>query len=241
MLRKLNMKYVCITCGNNSDKLYHDYKGGIIKISICEKCGNVVDKYIEHDLVIVSLDALLLKRQAFRHVLINSGIESHWKFCLVLLLCEAVTKLLRQTSVNREPEWPPENVLYSALEVDLYWNFVSSAVELFCFLIIVVAMMCIFKKVSSSNEWPSAHTFLCGILLSMFGKMFVLPAILWGHKYSAVYTLLCDVFTAAANIQAVRVLCPKWNIVGLTVSVVMGHLLVYFVSKELQQFSLVDT
>lgn len=40
-----------------------------------KKCENVVDKYIEYDLVVVSLDALLLKRQAFRHILINSGIQ----------------------------------------------------------------------------------------------------------------------------------------------------------------------
>jgi len=45
----------------------------------------------------------------------------------VLLLCEAVTKLLRQQNFNKDRNWPPENVLYSALEVDLYWNFVTAA------------------------------------------------------------------------------------------------------------------
>ena len=34
-----------------------------------------MDKYIEYDLVVVSLDAVLLKRQAFRHIIINSGIQ----------------------------------------------------------------------------------------------------------------------------------------------------------------------
>ena len=43
------------------------------------KCENVVDKYIEYDLVIISLDAMLLKRQAFRHILVNSGIKVHMK------------------------------------------------------------------------------------------------------------------------------------------------------------------
>ena len=38
-------------------------------------CKQVVDKYIEYDLVVVSLDAVLLKRQAFRHIIINSGIQ----------------------------------------------------------------------------------------------------------------------------------------------------------------------
>ena len=38
-------------------------------------CGRLVDKYIEYDAVIVCLDALLLKVQAFRHVLYNSHIQ----------------------------------------------------------------------------------------------------------------------------------------------------------------------
>ena len=35
----------------------------------------MVDKYIEYDLMIISLDAMLLKRPAFRHILVNSGIK----------------------------------------------------------------------------------------------------------------------------------------------------------------------
>jgi len=43
-----------------------------------------------------------------------------------------------------------------------------------------------------------------GLMLSNFGKMFVLPAILWGHQYSILYTWLCNIFTMAANVQAIR-------------------------------------
>ena len=44
-------------------------------LSLQSKCDNVVDKYIEYDLMIISLDAMLLKRPAFRHILVNSGIK----------------------------------------------------------------------------------------------------------------------------------------------------------------------
>ena len=34
-------------------------------------CGKVVDKYIEYELVIIFLDAVLHKPQAYRHILFN--------------------------------------------------------------------------------------------------------------------------------------------------------------------------
>jgi len=58
----------------------------------------------------------------------------------------------------------------------------------------------------------SAQSVMCGVLLSMFGKLLVLPALLWGHEYSALYTPLLGVFTVAANIQALR----GKNNVGIT-------------------------
>ena len=54
--------------------------------------------------------------------------QSHWKFCLVLLICDAVTRLLRPSTHNVEKAWPQDNVLYSALEIDLYWNFCLAAI-----------------------------------------------------------------------------------------------------------------
>ncbi|XP_052269120.1 protein ARV1-like isoform X2 [Dreissena polymorpha] len=199
------------------------------------KCGKPVDKYIEHDRVIVSLDAILLKRGAFRHILINSGIKSHWKFCLVLLICDAVTRLLRPSTHNVEKAWPQDNVLYSALEIDLYWNFCLAAIDMFTFLVVVVTLMSVFKMFSKEkHDWPSFKDCMCGLMLSMFGKMFVLPALLWAHKYSAVYTWLSYLFTAAANVQALTVLCPKWHSLGMAISVVLGQCASIGVSKVLQ-------
>ena len=47
----------------------------IIFIFIQEKCEKVVDKYIEYDAVIIFLDALLHKPQAYRHLLFNIVVQ----------------------------------------------------------------------------------------------------------------------------------------------------------------------
>lgn len=63
---------ICIECGTfNIDCLYDRYESDYIKLTICPSCGKVVDKYIEFDNVILFIDVLLLKRQAYRHLAYN--------------------------------------------------------------------------------------------------------------------------------------------------------------------------
>lgn len=40
-----------------------------------ESCKKPVDKYIEYDLVIILIDAILCKTQAFRHILFNTNLN----------------------------------------------------------------------------------------------------------------------------------------------------------------------
>lgn len=83
---------ICIECGYpNIDCLYSKYKSDYIKLSVCPECNKIADKYIEYDSVILFLDILLLKRQAYKHLAYNltememissihSNINSNFKF-----------------------------------------------------------------------------------------------------------------------------------------------------------------
>lgn len=63
---------ICVECTNpDIDCLYSEFKSKYIKLTICPKCGALADKYIEFDNVIVFLDILLLKPQAYRHLAYN--------------------------------------------------------------------------------------------------------------------------------------------------------------------------
>ena len=63
---------ICIECGYpNIDCLYSKYKSDYIKLSVCPECNKIADKYIEYDSVILFLDILLLKRQAYKHLAYN--------------------------------------------------------------------------------------------------------------------------------------------------------------------------
>lgn len=63
---------ICIECGNlEIDCLYDRYESDYIKLTICPECNKIVDKYIEFDNVILFIDVLLLKQQAYRHLAYN--------------------------------------------------------------------------------------------------------------------------------------------------------------------------
>lgn len=63
---------ICIECGfTEIDCLFSKFKSNYIKLTICPRCGKVVDKYIEYDNVILFIDILLLKPQAYRHLAYN--------------------------------------------------------------------------------------------------------------------------------------------------------------------------
>ncbi|ODQ80174.1 hypothetical protein BABINDRAFT_26451, partial [Babjeviella inositovora NRRL Y-12698] len=63
---------ICIECAEPIQCLYSKYKSNYIKATVCQACGEVADKYIEFDKVVLFLDLLLIKPQAYRHLVFNS-------------------------------------------------------------------------------------------------------------------------------------------------------------------------
>ncbi|CCH41613.1 putative membrane protein [Wickerhamomyces ciferrii] len=62
---------ICVECNEPTDSLYVKYTNDYIKLTDCSRCSKVADKYIEFDNVILFIDTLLLKPQAYRHIVFN--------------------------------------------------------------------------------------------------------------------------------------------------------------------------
>ena len=43
-------------------------------LAVQDKCHCVADKYIEYELLLVSIDLILLREQAYRHILFNRSL-----------------------------------------------------------------------------------------------------------------------------------------------------------------------
>ncbi|XP_059963677.1 protein ARV1 isoform X2 [Mesoplodon densirostris] len=114
-------QYRCIECSEEAKELYRDYSHGVLKITICKSCQKPVDKYIEYDPVIILINAILCRAQAYRHILFNTKINMHGKLFVFCLLCEAYLRWWQLQDSSRSVD--PDDFIRYAKEWDFYRMF----------------------------------------------------------------------------------------------------------------------
>ncbi|GLV31938.1 ACAT-related protein required for viability 1 [Carabus blaptoides fortunei] len=102
MNQKGSLSYVCINCGLKVSELYKTYSPTVLKLSTCENCGEISDKYIEYDPVIIMIDLVLLQKQAYRHFLFNTEFKNHLKLAILVQLMEAYAEWMFHFSRNTD-------------------------------------------------------------------------------------------------------------------------------------------
>lgn len=65
------MKKRCIECGSSVNMLFKKYGTSSIRLFQCSNCQEFADKYVEFDLVVLFIDLILLKKQAYRNIVFN--------------------------------------------------------------------------------------------------------------------------------------------------------------------------
>ena len=58
-------------CGLTVENLLVEYGERNCRLTRCSQCGQVADKYIECELLLVLLDVFLHRKPAFRHLMFN--------------------------------------------------------------------------------------------------------------------------------------------------------------------------
>ncbi|KAG8583539.1 hypothetical protein GDO81_008460 [Engystomops pustulosus] len=196
------LHFRCIECNEKSTELYRDYKHGVLKITICKSCQKPVDKYIEYDPVIILINAMLCKVQAYRHILFNTAINIHGKLCIFCLLCEAYTRWRQLPGSSSHSD--PEDIIRYAKEWDFYKQFGIAALEQAAFLtgVFIVLFLATPKTLKSRFEFAFL---LKALLLSSYGKLLLIPAVIWEHDYTPLCLKLITLFVLTSNTQAIRV------------------------------------
>ncbi|CAH2252644.1 ARV1 [Pelobates cultripes] len=194
--------YRCIECNKESRELYRDYGHGVLKITICKSCQKPVDKYIEYDPVIILINAMLCKAQAYRHVLFNTTISIHGKLCIFCLLCEAYTRWLQLPGSSNKTD--PGDFIRYAKEWDFYRLFGIAALEQSAFLAGIFIVLYLVMP-SLLNSRSDCLLLLKALLLSNYGKLLLIPAVIWEHDYTPLCLRLISLFVLTSNTQAVRV------------------------------------
>lgn len=226
-------EFRCIECNEKATELHRDYSNSILKITICESCQKPVDKYIEYDPVIILIDALLCKTPAFRHILFNTHLNIHWKLCVFCLLCEAYLRWSRLH--GSEHSGDPADFIRYAREWEFYGMFGTAALELAAFCGGVLSFLWVAPCVPRRHSVP-LRPLLRALLLSCYGKVLLIPAVIWEHDFSPLCVTLIKVFVLTSNSQAIRVTLNGSRALSL-LAVALGVLTESAVARLCQGFS----
>ncbi|XP_009469622.1 PREDICTED: protein ARV1 [Nipponia nippon] len=169
---------------------------------LAKSCQKPVDKYIEYDPVIILINAILCKAQAYRHILFNTKINIHGKLCIFCLLCEAYLRWLQLQDSSQNTD--PDDLIRYAKEWDFYKMFGIASLEQTSFLLgIFITLWWMRPEMLKTKS--DFVLLLKALLLSSYGKLLLIPAVIWEHDYTPLCLVFIKVFVLISNSQAIRV------------------------------------
>ncbi|KYQ93774.1 pmp22 family protein [Tieghemostelium lacteum] len=207
---------ICIECGRSVNDVYKEFGksgSGNIRLTRCNNpnCLQIADKYVEYDFIIVFLDLFLHKPQAYRHLLFNRqpyrdfGIPIQYiKVLVVYIFFESYIKWLRLKE-NFDVH-PKSAFLYydwqDDVPYDRYWFIFLTAVAEFG--IYVLSIMLLVRLIYSSRYAIIKYNYLVmSIILSSFGKGFLILMIIWDYPFS--FNEILNLFVLSSNLIAIKV------------------------------------
>ncbi|XP_011379196.2 protein ARV1 isoform X1 [Pteropus vampyrus] len=169
---------------------------------LLKSCQKPVDKYIEYDPVIILINAILCKAQAYRHILFNTKINMHGKLCIFCLLCDAYLRWWQLQDSNQSPD--PDDFIRYAKEWDFYRLFTVASLEQAAFFVGIFTFLWVERPITEKKK-PNFVLLLKALLLSSYGKLLLIPAVIWEHDYTPLCLRLIKLFVLTSNFQAIRV------------------------------------
>lgn len=231
MLSEVKQNYVCIECTHPSKHICYTTPPNILRISQCEICLKSVDKYVEYDAIIILLDAMLLKKSAFRHFLYNTSNRWLWRFALFLLLIDTFQRWKINHDTNNQSNDSYSNmVIYAAQEYDFYHIFIKCTIEYFIHFSFIFLMLNFLKmKTAIIKRKQCLQDFIKCMIFSNLGKLFVLSTHIWDSQQFNFYNILIDIYIFVCNLYALNVYCGA-SYLPIFLILIVAHISYYFFS-----------
>ncbi|XP_036133362.1 protein ARV1 isoform X2 [Molossus molossus] len=138
----------------------------------------------------------------YSHGVLKITICMHGKLCIFCLLCEAYLRWwqLQDSSQNTDPD----DFIRYAKEWDFYRMFAIASLEQAAFFIGIFTFLWVERSITTKKK-PNLVLLLKALLLSSYGKLLLIPAVIWEHEYTPLCLRLIKVFVLTSNFQAIRV------------------------------------
>jgi hypothetical protein len=194
--------YHCIHCLGTNSSLYRIFNETSVKLTACQTCGLDVDPYVEREISLVIMDLVLLRQDAYRHLLLNDhrlakdfdvskfpGLSFQYMVAACLLQCY----ILSQSSVPiheslggdelrmDDPKDFWRNQTLTTLKLFLYL-FLHACVRLLLFGTVCYSCLRLWGHKTSSTSILMTRTFLAVILPNFFSVVTAFVMI-WEDTY----------------------------------------------------------
>ncbi|KAI1702143.1 arv1-like family domain-containing protein [Ditylenchus destructor] len=204
-------KYVCVNCLKEFDSLYTIYSRDVIRITDCYGCGEAVDKYVEYDIVLIFIDLILQYSSAYRHLLLNTEFNSHYRLASIFLLCDSYDKWIERRTAELSPGEAGQGIY--DLEWHFYGSLVQSLSEFLAYTFTIYALMilafCFGNKSTQESKINGFLEFLKLTVMGFYGNIFVVFSIVWKLHQHWSYRSLTQLFLAVSHVQVQRTLFPR--------------------------------
>jgi len=215
---------ICIECRFPTSQLYTEYSGGStghgVRLTVCKNCGRFCDKYVEHDLVVLFIDLVLIKPQVYRHLLHNTLMREPDQFDPLIIRLGILLLLfdvyLTWTRIEKQT--------YSAADFD-NTNFLRLAQQPIVLQYIFFLLLCALSTLSfhlsirflTSSPWSPLVLFSfiprysrpnsvsTALLVSSSTKLFPILMVIWEYDVPAAARSL-GWAVVANNVEALKIL-----------------------------------
>ncbi|KAG0092687.1 sterol homeostasis protein [Podila epicladia] len=194
----------CVECGAAVSSLYTEYSKGNIRLTYCEHCNKLADKYVEHDFVIIFVDMILHKKPVYRHLLFNRlpyrdlGIDPNvFKLGILLILFDVYIKWFKL-----EQEVTMINSGFAQHALVLYILFLC-VIEFLSFHFGVRLIISLWY--GGRYAILKYNYITTTLIISSFGKMLLILMVIWDYTELEHSWLLVNFIVFTSNIEALSV------------------------------------
>ena len=187
---------ICTCCGVAVTDVYKEFSKGNIRLTRCEHCRRDADKYVESELLLIFLDLMLHRVEAYRHVIFNrlpyrdSGIDGRLlRIYALFMLCDAYMKTVRIGGDAVTMATAGVALLLSVLES---WVLVAG--------IFFAARQAMGHR---PGQLSFKHNYLVtAMIVSSFGKLFCAMMVVWDHHVA--FSHVITIFTLSSHVAALE-------------------------------------
>ncbi|XP_043333091.1 protein ARV1 isoform X2 [Cervus elaphus] len=167
----------------------------------------------------------------YNHGVLKITICMHGKLCVFCLLCEAYLRWWQLQDSSRSID--PDDFIRYAKEWDFYRMFAIASLEQTAYFIGIFTFLWIERPIKV-KEKLNFTLLLKALLLSSYGKLLLIPAVIWEHDYTPLCLRLIKVFVLTSNFQAIRVtlnINRKLTFLAILSGLLVESTMVYFFQR----------